>query len=338
MWSTDWFDDPDGQTERLCRDLEMLRELAADKLTEENERRAATGARGAKPLPVTTDAQQTDAGSESMSHSDSPPTQDGTSELPQPPVQFESTPGNTALPESLGGIGEFLNRQQDADQLGNPSNPSASNAVSLDAPVISVPNGPNNGLSHAADTYAVADLLGDGFEPKPDRFYEATYFPILREMVNRVVELEGPIYQDIVVTRIARAHEFMRNGVQIVDRVDRAIASDFKRSNEGDRIVVWPRNLMPGAVIPYRGGVPTQRELLDVPIIEVAGIARLLLNQGLSRDDVVQELKVKFGLGKLRDTMRKRFEAAAELAAQSERSATSAEFPLAGIEDAPSAT
>ena len=40
VWSTDWFDDPDGQTEKLVKQLEDLRLLAAERVERETARRA----------------------------------------------------------------------------------------------------------------------------------------------------------------------------------------------------------------------------------------------------------------------------------------------------------
>ena len=40
VWSTDWFDDPDGQTEKLVKQLEELRAQAAERIRQETARRA----------------------------------------------------------------------------------------------------------------------------------------------------------------------------------------------------------------------------------------------------------------------------------------------------------
>src|SRR5690606_24266482 len=53
----------------------------------------------------------------------------------------------------------------------------------------------------------------------PERFFEAGYEPALRTMIRAVVEAEGPIREDVLCRRIARAHGWARAGARIGDRV-----------------------------------------------------------------------------------------------------------------------
>ena len=57
--------------------------------------------------------------------------------------------------------------------------------------------------------YVVADPTSVA-TPDRLRFYDLDYRPTLRQMVDHVVELEAPIYFDVLVDRISRAHGFQR--------------------------------------------------------------------------------------------------------------------------------
>jgi len=69
-----------------------------------------------------------------------------------------------------------------------------------------------------------------GVTPRADLFYEARYAALLRQMVAHVIEVEGPIYDDVLVTRIARAHGFQRSGSNIQALVLAAVDRRFPRT------------------------------------------------------------------------------------------------------------
>lgn len=54
-------------------------------------------------------------------------------------------------------------------------------------------------------TYAKADVASVAL-PNRDRFHDPEYTPILKAMVAHVVATEGPIIEDLLIDRIARAH------------------------------------------------------------------------------------------------------------------------------------
>jgi len=119
-----------------------------------------------------------------------------------------------------------------------------------------------------------------GSAPIHKRFYDVTYRGDLRNMIDHVIEIEGPIYFDVLIDRIARAHSFQRAG-ETVQRIIRAALgrSRFPTTRDGDREIIWPQNATPGAKAPYRGA--GGREHGDVPLPELAGLADVLRKQGL---------------------------------------------------------
>ena len=67
--------------------------------------------------------------------------------------------------------------------------------------------------------YARTSFVDMGPRIEPERFHEAAYTPVLREMIGRVLAAEAPIRDDLLVERIARVHDIRRSGRVIRDRV-----------------------------------------------------------------------------------------------------------------------
>ena len=94
-------------------------------------------------------------------------------------------------------------------------------------------------------------------------------------MVDHVVEIEGPIYFDVLIDRIARAHGFQRSGETVQKNHPRsARTSPLPTTRDGDREIIWPQNTTPATKTPYRGA--GGREHGDVPLPELAGLADIL--------------------------------------------------------------
>ncbi len=67
--------------------------------------------------------------------------------------------------------------------------------------------------------YRKAPFNEDGLAAEPEQFYDEGYNPRLIAMIDHVIDVEGPIHEDILVRRIARHHGFQRSGRQIRERV-----------------------------------------------------------------------------------------------------------------------
>jgi hypothetical protein len=146
--------------------------------------------------------------------------------------------------------------------------------------------------------------------PDRERFYDVGYRSNLRAMLDHVVAAEGPIYFDVLIDRIARAHGFQRSG-ETVQRIIRAALGRhrFPTTADGDREIIWPKDVVPEVKAPYRG--TGGREHGDVPLPELAGLADVLRAQGLEdEEDLIRGIQEHFGLGRLAISTRQRFEAA----------------------------
>lgn len=129
-------------------------------------------------------------------------------------------------------------------------------------------------------------------------------------MVDYVVEIEGPIYFDVLVERIARSHGIQRSGENVQKIVGAALGRNrFPVTKEGGREIVWPQTAVPGLKALYRsaGGRPHG----DIPLPELAGLADILRANGLEDDeDLIRGMQEHFGLGRLAVSTRERFESA----------------------------
>ena len=143
-----------------------------------------------------------------------------------------------------------------------------------------------------------------------ENFYEPSYRGQLRRMVDHVIALEAPIYFDVLVERIARAHGFQRSGEVVQKTVWSALGRGrFPSSRDGDRYIIWPPDAEVVAKTTYRGA--GGRDHGDIPLPELAGLAEILRAEGLEeQEEIIRGMQDHFGLGRLAGSTRQRFEAA----------------------------
>jgi hypothetical protein len=163
-------------------------------------------------------------------------------------------------------------------------------------------------------------MVAIGLTPRPDLFYEPRYTPLLRKMVAYVIEVEGPIYHDVLVTRIARAHGFQRNGGSIQTLVLAAVDRCFPRTNEDGREVFWKTGSRTDFPVPCRSGSKDIRAHGDIPIIELAGFAGPFVRLRMNDEQVLRKMAEHFELGRIRDAARARFQRAIVLARSASKS------------------
>lgn len=166
--------------------------------------------------------------------------------------------------------------------------------------------------------YKPADLAAEGFVAEPQRFYETSYRPTLRRMVAHVVSIEGPIYDDLLVRRIARFHGFQRAGSQIKDVVLDVVERRFPRSMEGDRKVFWPEGSL-RIMETCRIGNSDARDHGDIPETELTALAKKHLKAGAVPEEAAALMAVDLGIGRLRQATRDRFVSIARKAAGKDR-------------------
>lgn len=169
---------------------------------------------------------------------------------------------------------------------------------------------------HAADqsrqlTYRIAEL--EDATAEQDRFYDDDYSRKLRELTLAVVETEGPVRDDVVARRIARAHGFARTGARIKDRVLSQIPEVTVTTEDAGRFLWATAEALDKT--PFRYPVPgdERRSLDEIAIEELVGLVQSQpeLTRG---EDPALAFAREVGLARLAKSARERLEAAIELA------------------------
>ena len=276
VWSTDWWHDADRALDRLHN--ELLADLAEERRTQ----------------------------AEQHLRPDDDAAIDGASETA---VSAQDVSGATAHLDNSGIAGvdqaSGLTPLVDAGALiaGSVAEPVRVYAHSmLIEPTTQAPQG------HAE--YVVADPAASGVEPDPKLFYELQHRHRIRTMVSYVIEVEGPIYEDLLVLRIARAHDFARAAGRIRDVVVSSIEAGHPRTTDDGRGLIWPKGADVGEPVVFRHAPNDVRDHSDIPLVELKALGRLFQAQGADHEETVRRMAAQFGLGKLREGTRWRFQAA----------------------------
>jgi hypothetical protein len=191
--------------------------------------------------------------------------------------------------------------------------PSSDECGAVERPAKLYAKGPGSEATDptTAASYVKADPA-DAVVPERDNFYDVGYRSKLRAMVEHVVSVEGPIYLDALVERLARAHGFQRTGETVQKVVKTALGRGrYPVTRDGGRDVIWKSGETVKAVVPYRDA--GERAHGDVPLCELAGLARTLGESGLDPEEIVRAMQTHFGLGRLATPTRERFQAALEM-------------------------
>lgn len=148
-------------------------------------------------------------------------------------------------------------------------------------------------------------------------FFDDHYGRRLRKMALTVLEAEGPIREDVLARRVARAHGFARTGAKIKDRILQLIP-EVPATVEPVGRFLWPGD-GPLASIPFRytADGDESRRLDEAPMEELIGLVRSKPN-AVASDDPALELAREIGLARLAQPAREQLEAAIENATQTE--------------------
>jgi hypothetical protein len=166
----------------------------------------------------------------------------------------------------------------------------------------------------AADRYVVADIADLPLAPCADRFYEPGYKAIIGRIASHIIEIEGPVYDDVLVTRIARVHGFQRTGSTIQKLVLSAIDHRFPRTTEDGRDVFWFEGAQTGVPVSFRKSTDNVRSHNDIPIPELASLALPFVRIRMDDEQVLRKMAEHFGLGRLREMTRIKFQKAVTFA------------------------
>ncbi|WP_428820329.1 DUF3320 domain-containing protein [Microbulbifer sp. MCCC 1A16149] len=151
--------------------------------------------------------------------------------------------------------------------------------------------------------YTKASL--SSFPVNPEEFYQPTYDAPLSDMVNHVIDVEGPIHEEVLVRRIAREHGFQRAGRQIRERVLNFAGKCRKNSHEEVGQFYWPE-LDGDATVQFARTDGRDDDAVKLDYICTEELA-LILKQCEDRGQFV-EFSRALGIGRLTQQMRARLE------------------------------
>ena len=114
--------------------------------------------------------------------------------------------------------------------------------------------------------------------PTPELFHADEYRTRLAEMIDHVIDSEGPIHEDVLVHRITRHHGFGRAGNQIRRRVVDIAKRRRGKSTEDVGLFFWRKGTVKERQAParYSGRDGQMRNIRHICIDELRAIARTL--------------------------------------------------------------
>ena len=175
------------------------------------------------------------------------------------------------------------------------------------------PNKPHIVDAEAQRTYRITDL--SGFRAQPDRFFDPEYAPIIRGMVDAIIETEAPLRVDVLAQRIARAHGWLRTGGRIRERIELQL-KHLQRTIESSGEFVWKQAIV-ADIYDYRHPVTegAQRSIAEMPLAELADLV-IKRTELLNEPDPARELARFLGVERLAAVSRARLEEAIARARQ----------------------
>ena len=250
VWSTDWFQHPLNVADRLNGKLEQLleadrevRAILEDESDEQTTEAELSGGSGEEPelaQPALSEPEHDQVVEEEEAAAD----------------DQEKLPLQTAdLGEASGAV---LSTESESSG-GDSAIPIAAAPISQTGPS-AAPGPPSAG--------EVAGAHQDDVTADPDRFFDSDYAPVLRRLIHRVVEREGPVTLHGLARRVAQEHGWQRTGRRIQAQVQKTL-STVERHSEFGTVFVWA----PGshsARTPFRG--LNGRHIRDVSRTEIASV------------------------------------------------------------------
>jgi hypothetical protein len=118
----------------------------------------------------------------------------------------------------------------------------------------------------------------------PEDFYDLAHGRKLTEQLVEVIEAEGPIHENVLHRRVARAWGLERTGTRIVSRLRTLTPREQGRTSDGTATFYWPANVSPAEWTVFRGASDedtSRRKVDDVCVEELAnGVLHVLEEMG----------------------------------------------------------
>ena len=233
VWSTEWFRNPSHVTGRIH--LELARRLEEDRkirATVENEADEQT-TEAELPRESGDEAEIVQLVPSEPEHDRVAEDEEGTTAIEEkPPLPIPGLDGDSRAPLST----------DSESGRGDDASPITAAPISQTEPGADLTS---LSAGEAANAHR-EDVTAD-----PDRFFDLEYAPVLRRLIRRIVDREGPVTLHGLARRVAQEHGWQRTGRRIQAQVQKNLRS-VERHSEFQTVFVWA----PGSHsdrVPFRG-------------------------------------------------------------------------------------
>jgi hypothetical protein len=159
--------------------------------------------------------------------------------------------------------------------------------------------------------FVEVDLTVAGYEVDSNVFFDEAYNPTLLRMIDHVVKVEGPVRDEVLSRRIARAHGWVRTGSKIQDRVVRLASQHYRNASEDVGIFFWPQNDSAEETVLFRRPSDgSARSVDEISLTELKSLAIEMFRAGHDKDSGLTAMAREIGLRKLSSTNKARLELA----------------------------
>jgi len=164
--------------------------------------------------------------------------------------------------------------------------------------------------SNDKHNYVLTHFNKEQYQSDPNSFYSAEYESRLSDMIDLVIDTEGPIHIDLLIRRISRHHGFQRAGRQIREIVINLAKRNRFETEEDVGTFFWPKETAEGYTQParYKNRENEMRKVEYICNKEICAINRLL-----SLDDDPVEIARNIGIVRLTQTALERLQNALDI-------------------------
>jgi very-short-patch-repair endonuclease len=300
IWSTDWWHDAEGALDRVHGRLQALLEATRARVEETPGVEASARVADGEPLGVregVADDRVTEALPEVVADRPAAPDEAPSDEAPSDEAPSDEAPSDEAPSD------EAPSDQAPSDQA--PSDQAPSDQATPPA------------------FFTEADPLSVVPEVDAQAFDHAVYDSVLALMITHVIDVEGPIRDDVLARRIARAHGWQRTGSRIRERVLTLARTLRETTSEDVGVFHWPAGTDPLLPMRFRPPQPgASRSVDEVALPELEALARTILAHRLDRYQSIRLMAGDLGMRSVSRPARLRLSLAYQRVSQPPRSAT----------------
>jgi len=148
----------------------------------------------------------------------------------------------------------------------------------------------------------------------PKSFMDDHYTETLDDMINHVIEHEGPVPGGIILWRIARAHGWSCPFTRMRNRVWHLLWRDYRQysTREDAGHFYWPTRLNPAELPPFRppGNKDSIRKPKHICLPELTSLGHEVIAQRVQGEDALHAMSRKLGFDTLHPASRPRLQRA----------------------------